>query len=310
MVTAPTLRNTRSCTRVNRILCRVASGRRSQVLNRLRTSAIICDTDAAAERALGANAVGRIVWEVSRAMPVRVEPVPRWLLEAAESLPLLLYADATPPAMRAVTGLARTASHLQIALIGYDDLDSTLRALANEPAWREADQSLVSRLAREASPLARDTVILAALISKRRSSVEQLAAVCAVAPATLRYRLRTAGAPPVRDVLGLLLCAHTIWRLNVLSWTPKQAAFAAGFASTSAFTNYIRRHAGATPAWLARNAVFDAYLDSVADVMTPRRPAAGAIGQPALAAAHPARGESRYTAMKQTWRYDASTHSG
>jgi AraC-like DNA-binding protein len=156
-----------------------------------------------------------------------------------------------------------------VSLIGHDDLQCDLRALASDPPWHDAEQPLVARLAHQVPLLARNTIILAALTAKRRVTVEQLAEVSAVSFGTLRYRLREVGAPTVREVLGLFLCAHTVWRLDVLSWSVKQAAAAAGFRNTSALANYVRRHTGLAPCNLARSVGFNGFLESIVEVFFP-----------------------------------------
>jgi len=48
-------------------------------------------------------------------------------------------------------------------------------------------------------------------------------------------------------MLGWILSLHVLWRLDILRWTPKQAAAASDFRSVEAMSAFVARQTGCRP---------------------------------------------------------------
>lgn len=113
---------------------------------------------------------------------------------------------------------------------------------------------------------------LVALVScgSRRVNPATSAAVCGCALRTLQWRLRHAGLPPARTLLGWMLALQTLWRLDVLGWSLKRAASVAGMPDGRALSEYLMRHAAARPRELLHRGGFRATMERFAGLLPPR----------------------------------------
>jgi hypothetical protein len=133
---------------------------------------------------------------------------------------------------------------------------------------------LVQRLVPLAPEIAADIVATAAIAGHRRTLVPALAHLSGLSVRVLEAHLRKAWIVPAEDLLGLTVSLHALWRRDVLRWTSKHAADAAGFSSPDAWSSYVARHVGARPATLVRTGGFGALLDRCArDMFLPHPPA-------------------------------------
>lgn len=225
--------------------------------------AVFCETDAGAIDALNAFRPAGIVWELSRRMPWRHDPLPMPVVTACRTVPLLLRAEVNGPIFRQVLDVVPRVLDVRVSLCGFDDLSRAMD-LMTMPDEREADQVIVSRLAPVVPPFAREVVMMAAFASKRRTTVSTLARLCACSVGTLRYRLETVGAPPPREILGRMTALHTAWRRGVLGWSVKRTAHEAGYEVPAALDRYVREHAGVRLSAMREPDCFPRLLDDFA----------------------------------------------
>ncbi|HVT40204.1 MAG TPA: hypothetical protein VHE78_14280 [Gemmatimonadaceae bacterium] len=208
--------------------------------------------------------VAIIVWELASGAEGQIESVAEAMHNRAEAAPILVRMDLTKAAARQVLVLARYLPEAQVSLRGHDDLESDINMLYNEPGGRGAYAAIVQRLLPLTHGRARDIVACASVAGHSRTSVRSLARLCGVPVRTLEWKLRAAQQAPAKILVGWMVALHSLWRLDVLGWTPKRTAHAARFHSGEAWSNYVGHHVGARPATLLREGGFESLLDQCA----------------------------------------------
>jgi hypothetical protein len=116
--------------------------------------------------------------------------------------------------------------------------------------------------------IAADIMATAAIAGHRRTPVRALARLSGVNVRVLESRLKTAGLIPAEHLLGWMVSLHTLWRRDVLAWTPKRTATSANFETSDVWTSYVARQVGARPATLLRSGGFANLLDRCATRMS------------------------------------------
>lgn len=219
-----------------------------------RSSVVFCSTnDEVLRRVSDGDVVGLVV-EQSDLVPSASLIMPPWRPELLNRplivrivLPHLRWVD--------IVRLADAASDLRVSVRGSDVLADEIEAVLERPAQHTADHALIRMIGLHMRPETWPIVLTAAMMSRRRTHVSELARACGVSPRTLEHRLRTLQLPHARSLLGLLLSAHAMHRCVWSGWSPKRVALAAGFASEAAMSNYMFRHSDTRP----RNACMEGF---------------------------------------------------
>jgi hypothetical protein len=204
-------------------------------------AAVFCSDDREAINALRIGGISGIVWELSHQMPRLPNPVPEQVVEAAGRVPVNLHVEVTPAHIREVISLAQTACDLRVSFVGSRNLERALLGLLASPPERTAEQAIIVRIALNVEEFARDVVAVAAVASKRRTTVGQLSQLCGCSIGKLAYRLRRIGVA-TSDLLGWTVSLHAVWSRGVLEWPMKRTAYEAGFSTRAGIAHYVRRH--------------------------------------------------------------------
>jgi hypothetical protein len=245
---------------VQRVLFRVSSLQQRLILAAARPyTAVFCQSDHQFCDLLNSQHTA-LVWESSSRMRHGRDPIPRDVVTAAGRLPLLVHAELGRANAEMITRLGRQAPDSRVSLEGFDTLVDDIDAMLINPSETPADHVVISCTIDGIDPSIRDIMLCAAIAGKRRIVVTELARGCQCSVRHVEARLHRAGVPGPRRLLGLSLSLHTAWRLEVLEWSAKKTAGAAGLESLAALGGYVQRHSGSRPRALRRAGAFDALL--------------------------------------------------
>jgi len=225
--------------------------------------AVFSRTDADLIRALSNSDIHAIVWEFSIRGPRRL-PLPEEVVEAAQSIPLLLLADSRPSSCRGIIALLGSAPDIRLSLRGSGDLERDVSQVIRHPGEPSAEQTILESLVRCIPPPVLEIVLIAAIVAKRRTSVDRLATLCKCSAGKLRYRLKVARGPDPRELLGELTSLHVAWRRGQLDWTSKRVAHETGYSDTVALDHFVRNHAGVGLFAMGNSACFWTLLEDLA----------------------------------------------
>ena len=178
---------------------------------------------------------------------VREEALVDDLLAEFPHIRTLLRTSLRRNAIERLVSACSRSIRCRISIRGLDNFGSDLRGMISGNDDRGATRLILEEIAREIPAIARDVVVGAAAIGWQRTSVADLATACHIAERTVDWRLAHAGLISGSALLGQILCVHSVWRMEVLGWSPKQTAGRSGFGNVAAFTNFLKRHTGMTP---------------------------------------------------------------
>jgi hypothetical protein len=229
------------------------------------------------EQALGRAATqiddAIVVWQLAFGAEGDIESLATAMRGHQDAQSVLLYMDLTRAAARQVVAVAEHLPQARIALGGHDDLQRTIVALRKDAAEPTAVSKIVLRLLPLVPERAKDAVATAVVVGRRRTPVQAFASLCGAPVRTLEWHLSSSHVASAEDLLGRMVALHSLWRLDVLAWSPKRAATGAGFESRNAWSNYVARHAGAHPPTLLREIGFAGLLGRCVGEIVPDQPA-------------------------------------
>lgn len=237
-----------------------------------RRRSLFIKSDSDLSRALSSPGVAGIVWELSRHVAPQSRAVPSIVLDAAQHLPLLLCVEPSAPRASDILRLMAAAPDVRVSFCGSHDLRHEIECLCANPADRSAEQSIINAIGPHILPFAVDIVTVAAVSSKRRTTVGTWSKLCGCSPGTLRYRLAAVRAPEPRALLGRFTAAHVAWRRGPLGWAAKRTARETGYSGTVALDHFVRRHASTSLRDMADPDCFWRLLELLVDCLRPHRP--------------------------------------
>jgi len=179
------------------------------------------------------------------------------------SVPVVVRASAAPACLRTVATIAEARAAWWVSLERVESVDAVVAELVHVPEQRAAQLLIVARIACGLPMAVWDVVVLAVLLSHRRTSVRELAAMCGLADRTVEWRLANAGLPTARTILGWMTSLYCAWRIDTLGWSHKRAARAAGFGNVELCDASVQRHTGERLLRLCGAGGFEGLLDRV-----------------------------------------------
>jgi hypothetical protein len=194
--------------------------------------------------------------------------------------PVVLRTPLTASASRDVVRLASLGINVRLSLNGSDELIAEVSAAMTGDAAPDAQVAILRSMGASVPDFLQPLFLAAAVQGARRCPVTALAAGVGMSVRTAERRLKRAGWPSAHRLLGWSLLAHSIWRMDVLGYTPKQAARSAGFETRGALANLVQRHQRCTLNDL-RAVGFDAFFQRFAHELRDR-PATGGRPVPLL----------------------------
>ncbi len=175
-------------------------------------------------------------------------------------VPVVLRMDITPGTARDVVSLAPMIPNGRVSLKGLDDLTSDVGVVFGLKWSPGPELRLIQAIPDQSEPPVRTILLGAATMGRRRTSAHALAMACGLALRTLDWRLHQARYPHARHLLAWSLALHTMWRVDVLNWSLKESASAAGMGTGANLSALVRRHTGRRPSEISRNGGFEEML--------------------------------------------------
>jgi hypothetical protein len=212
-------------------------------------------------RAAGRDDIAMIVWETGRDAAHRIPTIAEAAAGRVTPISILARLDLDQVTERTAVALARYLPHVTISLRGFDLLERDIELLCHSVPERSPSAAIIDRLVPLAGNRAGNIIAVASLWGYCRRSLDAFANACNMPPRTLESRLQSAGLLPPSDVLGWMLALYSVWQLDVLGWSAKATAAAAGFRSTGCWSRYIERHVRARPRQLLDWGGFPPLLD-------------------------------------------------
>jgi len=206
-----------------------------------------------------------IVLELSRRIPASPSTLST-VARAARSVPLCVYVDTSERALQTTMWLSTQASCMHAALCDCDSLGDAIDVMARGDAPITASHAILKRLASLPQATHHAVIPAAVLASTRRVSVRRFSELCNLASRTLDWRLRQHELK-AHSLLAWMVCLHGAWRIDVLGWTLKRAAFTAGFGSPALYSKYMFRHAAVHPSDIVHGEGFWSLLDRFSHLM-------------------------------------------
>ena len=177
----------------------------------------------------------------------RGEPTAELLQALDSTLGLAFHVELDAYAARILTTVARSRhGAIRVLLRSHSDTQRILEYVVGAEG-PSAEGVILAAMPPALPDGIAQVLVGAAVAGTRRSRVADLAALCRMPLRTLEYRLRTTNLMPARQLLAWAVALHTTWRLEVNTWSLKQAADAAGYSSASQLSTYIARHTGMRP---------------------------------------------------------------
>jgi hypothetical protein len=255
-----------------RVIASVATAEaRDAVLRATATGCVVqfCQNEQELVRAAARDDDPLVIWEVARGAEAEIEAVATAMRKHSSSRSILLHVDLTRAAARQVLALALHLPYARISLRGQDDLHTGILGLRDNSAEQSAISRIALRLLPPVAARAKDIVATAVVAGRRRTYVRELSRFCGVPVRTIKSRLSSSRLVNPEHLIGQMIALHSLWRLDVLAWSPKRAFLAAGFNSRDAWSDYVTRHAGAHPPRLLFDGGFAGLLERSARELFP-----------------------------------------
>lgn len=254
-----------------RLLVRAYGSDLSELQSQLPGSAlIVCRTEAEVVASLNRPGVCALIWGLSSKSPWGVR-IPATVLEAGRDMLWVMRADLSPGAMREMATFARGDLDWRASLVGFDSLiDDAEDALLGR-LTRDCYPALVRAADAAASPDAISLVCPALIAGRRRLTARRFASRLGVSPSTLEWRFRRFCLPTPREVIDESTLLHTLWRLQVLGVTPKEAARLGHFSDSTALGDFLQRRLGVRSRYASHTNSFDRLLDDFSQVLRATR---------------------------------------
>lgn len=182
----------------------------------------------------------------------------------AADKPLIIRTELRPTFVREVLRVIGGLQNVRLSLIGYDSLAAELLSLQSKQDQPCGDRPILTKIAGRLDPRIREIAVGAVAGSKGRIDVPNLARICGCSVRKLEWCTQQAGAPTPERLIGWATSLQILWRLETTNTPVKVAAREAGFADSSAFGNYMFRHAGVRPTAAMKHVGFWALLERFA----------------------------------------------
>lgn len=118
---------------------------------------------------------------------------------------------------------------------------------ATQCGTARARGELLRRYAEINALRAPDVVVATILSGPMRTSISQLAGVCAMSERSLTRRTAEWGLPSAQAMLAQTRCLQLTWLMECVGLSAKSAAAAGGFDSVQSFTHFVSRWMGQPP---------------------------------------------------------------
>jgi AraC-like DNA-binding protein len=135
----------------------------------------------------------------------------------------------------------------EILLRGRDDIRSAVQRVLRVASGEHATSAVLAALSRE---LAQDVIVIVRPClehARHNLTVSQLARLVGVHRRTLHNRLRRAGAPTPRAIIGWCRILLAAYQLEERGQSVENVAFSLGFSSAPALWNMMHRYTGCGP---------------------------------------------------------------
>jgi AraC-like DNA-binding protein len=185
----------------------------------------------------------------------------------ALGIPLVLRVLPSRANARALIALARIEVDWRVSVRGVDDLVSAVDRLLADERPDDATRHIVQRIALDCPMMAQECLVAMSIVGRARLLARQFAGLWGQPLRTLELRVTTARLPAVSILLGWMLALHAAFRIEKLDWPVKRAGHEAGFVSSEAFAEYVRRHVGLRPASMRAAGTFVALLERFSDLI-------------------------------------------
>lgn len=188
--------------------------------------------------------VDAVVADLHDATGASVLPAFGILHRQAPHLPLVLFCQPTPEALRRLPLSGAVVRGLTLVFRNFEHLGLALGPLLGPPRLPSAAETL----ARHAVPLVpapfQPFLLVCACKASGRLRVDTAARWSGASRRTLERSMRLAGLPSAGAVLGSCAALHAAWWLDVHGWSAKQVVAEMRFSHASALGRVLRRHFG------------------------------------------------------------------
>lgn len=183
------------------------------------------------------------------------EPLGR-ALSGVVAPPLIIFQTArlpTPADARSIVALSLARLLVHPVFTAVDSIDPALNRALGACQSDNACAAVLTSVQHELATLpisARPLLTGVILRGFPRTSVSALATSWSMNVRSLERMFALARLPAMSRLLNWSCCVQCAWYLDVLGWTRKRVAVAAGFASPQAFANFTMRNIGRSPSQL------------------------------------------------------------
>lgn len=203
-------------------------------------------------------AVGSDAWDC---VVVDVRLVGTWLgcdgmRVSVPHIPLVLRTSIVRAQVTTLTVLARYLTNARLSLRGHSVLRTDVDEVLDAGGRAGPDMLLLRELGDTLHGRVRPIVPAVLALSRRRTTVRELSRACHVPVRTMEWLLRRSGGFTPRWHLGWGAALYTVWRMEVLGWSFKRAAGAAGATDPGVLARYVERYTGQRPGYILRTSGF------------------------------------------------------
>jgi AraC-like DNA-binding protein len=187
--------------------------------------------------------------------------LPNHAMGAARRIPIILRYTLRPSLIHAIATVTRAVPRARLSLRGWDDVVLNVSQALSAPDEQTPHSPILGRI----EPILPNGVLEIGVgaihAGTGKCSVANLARLCNLPVRTLEWRLKRARMPQARVLLAWICSLNATWDLDVRGWSVKRVATELGFATRTAFSNYIVRNVQSSPAQLQRDVGFGIVLD-------------------------------------------------
>jgi AraC-like DNA-binding protein len=209
-----------------------------------RATTYFCDTVDALATLVARGGIDVVLTDLRDVSGASILPALGGIRRLAPTLPLVLYAEPTPAALREIPDAIAATRGLHVILRNYEHLGLTLRPLLTPPRVPSGAETLARHVVPVVPASFRPFFLVCALKASPHFSVGTAAALSGTSQRTLERLLQHARLPRAAAVLGSCTALHAAWWLDVQGWSAKQVVAEMHFSHKSAVTRILQRYFG------------------------------------------------------------------
>lgn len=175
--------------------------------------------------------------------------------------PVFLVCDLSPAAAEEVARLARAAIDVRVWLRSEGLFGNALAAFVAGGVPDGPEAVMLRKLPQGRSRTARLVITIAILLGARKRDVAALSAASGMSIRSLQRLLYAEGLPSPRELLGLSMTVHSMYRIDCMGWSVASTSDFMGYRESHQLVHAISRRTGMPPRRLSHTAGFHEVLD-------------------------------------------------